>query len=112
MKVDQALLCMLVANNHVELCQLKFYCFNSSHWEVRTLGYEIMNAAVQNDELVVSQYFNIIMYIMHAYTVMPASAILPYTYWRTVDGIRLIMQLLNQFIIMNHFGEKVRLNFM
>ena len=27
-----------------------------------------MNAAVQNDELAVSQHFNIIMYIMHTYS--------------------------------------------
>ena len=39
--------------------------FNSSHWEVRTLGYEIMNAAVQNDESVASIFKVILLYILY-----------------------------------------------
>lgn len=57
-----------------------------SHWEVRTLGYEIMNAAVQNDD-----YASISNFTLN---------ILEDSGWYKVDYAAA------KLTIMNHFGEK------
>ena len=69
-------------------------------------NFGIYNSTYASYLYVITLWFVSCLYHYAAATLV--SVTLLSTYWKTVDGIKLIMQLLNHFIIMNCFGEKVR----